>query len=133
MAYGDPMYDRDGNITSDILDEDALRAEALEVSQFLAQQLKEESSRKRGQAKAKKRLQEKMAKEAAGKAEIQRINKERQQEVSKMSRGQAMRKEMLDRRGRGGRRGRMFRRLSAFRIPDGSSLPGQGGQGTMFN
>tara|TARA_R100000458_G_scaffold50839_1_gene51213 strand:+ start:1142 stop:1645 length:504 start_codon:yes stop_codon:yes gene_type:complete len=167
MAYGDPMYDRDGNIvgyegmeaeevgitdemgnimipgpetldpdsidTSDILDEDALRAEALEVSQFLAQQLKEESSRKRGQAKAKKRLQDKMAKEAASKAEVQRINKERQADVAKMSRGQAMRKEMLDRRGKGGRRGRMFRRLSAFRIPDGSGLPGQGGQGTMFN
>ena len=79
------------------------------------------------------RLRDDKAKEAASKAEVQRINKERQQEVSRLSRGQAMRKEMLDRRGKGGRRGRMFKRLSAFRIPDGSGLPGQGGQGTMFN
>ena len=130
---GPEMLDPDAIDTSDILDEDASREEALEVSKFLAEQLKAQRSAVGASKKATEKARQKMAKDAASKAEVQRINKERQQEVSRMSRGQAMRKEMLDRRGRGGRRGRMFKRLSAFRIPDGSGLPGQGGQGTMFN
>ncbi len=133
MIPGPATLDPDMIDTDDLVDEEALRAEAKEVSEFLAAQLKQQRSDQKGAAMAAARLRDNKAKEAASKAEVQRINKERQQEVSKLSRGQAMRKEMLDRRGKGGRRGRMFKRLSAFRIPDGSGLPGQGGQGTMFN
>tara|TARA_R100000353_G_scaffold137555_2_gene97760 strand:+ start:1057 stop:1560 length:504 start_codon:yes stop_codon:yes gene_type:complete len=119
--------------TSDLLDEEELRKEAIEVSKFLAEQMKAQRSAAAGAKKAQEKARKKMAKDAAFKAQFQATQKQRQTDLNKLTRGQAMRAEQIDRRGAGGRRGRLFRRLSAFRIPDGSSLPGQGGQGTMFN
>lgn len=130
---GPEEVDPDEIDTSDILDEEELRKEAIEVSKFLAEQMKAQRSAAGGAKKAQEKARQKMAKDAAFKAEFQATQKQRQTDLNKLTRGQAMRAEQLDRRGAGGRRGRLFRRLSAFRIPDGSSLPGQGGQGTMFN